>query len=193
MNRSLPIASLFLAAPVLLGFTSCDTVYSRTYSYQKTEFAVVTKGDGTKVLQKSYQFEPYEQVALARAEIDKEKRQADRLRITAQSSQKMSADRIGTDAPSLRMDSGLDSGLGALGGSSSSIPGLDAPASSPSMSTGIPGLDTPSMSAAPSMSGAPAMSGASMEGSSMMAPASGMAPAPAAGAAKPASTMLPGL
>jgi hypothetical protein len=45
------------------------------------------------------------------------------------------------------------------------------------------------------MSGAPAMSGASMEGASMMAPAmsGGMAPAPAAGAAKPATTMLPGL
>jgi hypothetical protein len=203
MSRSFPIASLLLAAPAMLSFTSCDTVYSRTYAYQKTSFAVVTKKDGTKVLQKSYAFEPFEQAAMARAEMDKEKREADRLRIAAQSSQKMSADKIGTDSPSLKMDSGLgDASAGGLSSSSSAaIPGLDAPAASASMSgaaASVPGMDSASMSGAsmttPSMA-TPSMSGASMapamDGSSMMTPSS---PAPAAATpAKPATTMLPGL
>ncbi len=212
MSRSLPTASLLLLAPVLLSFSSCDTPYSRTYAYQKTAFAVVTQKDGKRVLQKSYTFEPYEQAALARAEIDTAKREADRLRAAAQTSQKSSADGLPTDSPSLRMDSGLSSsGVSAgLGATSASIPGLDAPASAsmsgssmsmsatPGMESSMSGSSMSSMSGA-SMSGAsmaaPAMSGASMEGSSMMAAPAGMAPtAPTTPATKPAaSTMLPGL
>ncbi len=205
MSRFLPTASLLLLTPTVLLLNACDTVYSKTYAYQKTQFAVVTTKGGKKVLQKSYVFEPYEQQALARAEVDKEKREVDRLRSMAQSSKPGGA--MGGASAGLRMDSGLDSsassplGMGstAPGGA---IPGLDAPSmsgssmSGASMSGAIPGLDTPSMSGAsmaPSMSGAsmaPSMSGSTMEGASMTAPAAGAAPA---GAPKPATTTLPGL
>lgn len=199
MSRSFPIASLLLAAPAMLSFTSCDTVYSRTYSYQKTSFAVVTKKDGSLVIDKSYVFQPYERDAKARAEMDKEKREADRLRMAAESSQKMSADKIGTDAPSLKMDSGLaDIPSAATPTSSASIPGLDAPSVSAPASTPGMAMDGASMSGA-SMS-TPSMSGAStapaMDGSSMTTPSmtpSAPAAAPGAAPAKPAATMLPGL
>lgn len=186
-------------SPLLLGLTSCDTVYSRSYSYEKTHFLITKQPGGKTLVQKGYNYEPVEQIALARADIEKEKRETERLRLASQRSEKAGADRIGTDSPALRLDSGLDSGssLSGMGGGMSSgggsIPGLDAApsgaaASSMSGAT-IPGLDAaPSMSGAmsgaPSMSGAPAMDGA-------MAPS--MAPAPTPGAAKPATTMLPGL
>jgi hypothetical protein len=81
MSRSLQTASLIFLAPVLLGLTACNTPYSQTYSYQKTAFKVVTLKDGTRVLQKGYVFEPYEQQAMDRAEIDKGKREADSTEI----------------------------------------------------------------------------------------------------------------
>jgi len=203
MSRSLQTASLLLVAPVLLSFSACSTPYSQTYAYQKTPFKVVTLKDGTRVLQKGYVFEPYEQQAIARAEIDKEKREADRLRLAAQRSEKMSADKIGSDSSSLKMDSGLGGGLSGA----SSIPGLDAPAGAPSMSGGgIPGLDSGASMGGASMGGASmggasmggasmggaSMGGASMGGAGTMAPAGGMTPAPTA--PKPgAPAMLPGL
>ncbi len=185
MSRSFPFASLLLLAPLAVGLSACDTVYSKTYSYQKTQFAVVTLKDGTRVLQKSYVFQPHEQLAKMNAEANKQQQEVDRLRMAAQKSQKTSADMIGSDAGGLRMDSGLTSGGASLSsplgmGGSSSIPGLDAPAAAPSMSGGIPGMDSPSMSG----SMAPSMSGSSMEGATMTAPAT---------APKPAPSMLPGL
>lgn len=188
MSLPLKPVSVLLMSPLLLGLTSCDTVYSRSYSYEKTQFLVTKQAGGKTLVQKGYAFEPIEQVALARADIEKEKRETERLRLASQRSEKAGADRIGTDSPALRLDSGLDAGtsLSGMGGSmpsgGGSIPGLDSPPSksgASSMGGSIPGLDS-----APSMSGAPAMDGA-------MAPS--MAPAPAAGAPKPASTMLPGL
>jgi hypothetical protein len=198
MRRFLQTASLYLVAPALLSLSACSTPYSQTYSYQKTPFKVVTLKDGTRVLQKGYVFEPYEQQAQARAEIDKEKREAERMRLAAQRSEKMSADKIGADSASLKMDSGLGGGLSGA----SSIPGLDSPAAAPAMSGGgIPGLDSGASMGGASMGGASmggasmggaSMGGASMEGAGTMAPAGGMAPAPTA--PKPgAPAMLPGL
>ena len=194
---SLPLKPVYmlLMSPLVLGLTSCDTVYSRSYSYEKTQFLITKQAGGKTLVQKGYNFEPIEQIALARADIEKEKRETERLRLASQRSEKAGADRVGTDSPALRLDSGLDAGssLGGMGGSmpsgGASIPGLDSPPSKTGASAmgggSIPGLDSaPSMSGAPTMSGAPSMDGA-------MAPS--MAPAPGAGAPKPASTMLPGL
>lgn len=173
MSRFLRSSALLLLAPLALGLTGCDTVYSNTYAYQKTNFAMVTLKNGKRELVKSYAFEPYEQHALAKAEADKEKAEVERLRMAAQSNLKTSADQTGAG---LIMDSGLGAssssplGMGGAGG----IPGLDGPSSSPSMSGGIPGLDA-----------TPSMSGGAMDGGMMSTPAP---------AAKPASaSMLPGL
>lgn len=178
MSRFLPSSALLLAAPLAflsLGLTGCDTVYSSTYAYQKTNFAMVTLKNGKRELAKSYAFEPYEQHALAKAEAEKEKAEVERLRMAAQSNLKTSADQPSGGA-GLTMDSGLGASSSPLGmGGSGGIPGLDAPAASPSMSGGIPGLDA-----------TPSMSGAAMDGGMMSTPT----PAPAA---KPGATMLPGL
>ena len=72
---SLPLKPVhaLLMSPLLLGLTSCDTVYSRSYSYEKTQFLITKQPGGKTLLQKGYNFEPVEQAALARADIEKEK------------------------------------------------------------------------------------------------------------------------
>ena len=211
MSRSLPSAALLLVSPLLLVFSGCDTIYSNNYSYQKTKFMVVKDSAGNNQIKSSYTFQPYEQQALARAEVDRQRGEAERLSLAARNSEKVNADRMATDSPALKLDSGLGglppAGAGGMGGSSS-IPGLDSMSSgASSMSSGsIPGLDS-------SMSGS-SMSGSSMSGSSMSgaapAPAStmsggmmgasmdggmssGAAPAPASAPKPAAPAMLPGL
>jgi hypothetical protein len=210
MSTSSKSVYALLMSPFLLGLTSCDTVYSRSYSYEKTHFLIAKQPGGKTLVQKGYNFDPVEQVALARADIEKEKRETERLRMATQRSDKAGIDRMGTDSPALKLDSGLDSAPGlkmdsGLGSGSSlsgmgggTIPGLDpSPAKSASSMSGatIPGLDSaPSMSGAPAMSGAPSMSGApAMDGAMAPSMAPSMTPAPAPGAPKPAATMLPGL
>ncbi len=211
MSRSLPSAALLLVSPLLLVFSGCDTIYSNNYSYQKTKFMVVKDSAGNNLLKSSYTFQPYEQQALARAELDKQRGEAERMSLAARNSEKVNADRMATDSPALKLDSGLGGlppagagGMGGLGGSSS-IPGLDSMSSgSSSMSSGsIPGLDSSmsgssmsgsSMSGAAGAAPAPAstmggMMGASMDGG--MSPAA--APAPAAAPKPAAPAMLPGL
>jgi len=220
MSRSLPCAAVILVSPLLLALSGCDTIYSNTYSYQKTKFMVVKDTAGNNVLKSSYVFQPYEQQALERAEIDKQRGEAERMSKMARDSAKVNVDRMASEAPGLKNDSGLGGlppmGAGGMSGSSS-IPGLE---SSMSSGTSIPGLE-PSMTGT-NMSGASSMTGSSMSGSA--APASApmqgagsmqsdsmqggmmqggmmqgstmegsMAPAPAAAPKPPATTMLPGL
>jgi hypothetical protein len=210
MSRSLPSAALLLVSPLLLVLSGCDTIYSNNYSYQKTKFMVVKDSAGNNQIKSSYVFQPYEQQALARAEVDRQRGEAERLSLAARNSEKVNADRMATDSPALKLDSGLGGlppvgagGMGGLGGTSSSIPGLDSMSSgASSMSSGsIPGLDSSmsgsSMSGSSMSGAAPApastmsggMMGASMEGGM----SSGAAPAPASAPKPAAPAMLPGL
>ncbi|NBV33466.1 MAG: hypothetical protein EBR81_06690 [Proteobacteria bacterium] len=206
MSRSLPSAALLLVSPLLLVFSGCDTIYSNNYSYQKTKFMVVKDSAGNNQIKSSYTFQPYEQQALARAEVDRQRGEAERLSLAARNSEKVNADRMATDSPALKLDSGLGGlppvGAGGMGGSSS-IPGLDSMSSgASSMSSGsIPGLDSSmsgsSMSGSSMSGSAPApattmgggMMGASMDGGM----SSGATPAPASAPKPAAPAMLPGL
>ena len=206
MSRSLPSAALLLVSPLLLVFSGCDTIYSNNYSYQKTKFLVVKDSAGNNQIKSSYTFQPYEQQALARAEVDRQRGEAERLSLAARNSEKVNADRMATDSPALKLDSGLGGlppvGAGGMGGSSS-IPGLDSMSSgASSMSSGsIPGLDSSmsgsSMSGSSMSGSAPApsptmgggMMGASMDGGM----SSGATPAPASAPKPAAPAMLPGL
>ena len=206
MSRSLPSAALLLVSPLLLVFSGCDTIYSNNYSYQKTKFLVVKDSAGNNQIKSSYTFQPYEQQALARAEVDRQRGEAERLSLAARNSEKVNADRMATDSPALKLDSGLGGlppvGAGGMGGSSS-IPGLDSMSSgASSMSSGsIPGLDS-SMSGS-SMSGssisgsapapAPTMGGGMMGASMDGGMSSGATPAPASAPKPAAPAMLPGL
>ncbi|MEI7774808.1 MAG: hypothetical protein WCK17_08530 [Verrucomicrobiota bacterium] len=206
MSRSLPSAALLLVSPLLLVFSGCDTIYSNNYSYQKTKFMVVKDSAGNNQIKSSYTFQPYEQQALARAEVDRQRGEAERLSLAARNSEKVNADRMATDSPALKLDSGLGGlppvGAGGMGGSSS-IPGLDSMSSgASSMSSGsIPGLDSSmsgsSMSGS-SMSGsapapAPTMGGGMMGASMDGGMSSGATPAPASAPKPAAPAMLPGL
>ena len=206
MSRSLPSAALLLVSPLLLVFSGCDTIYSNNYSYQKTKFLVVKDSAGNNQIKSSYTFQPYEQQALARAEVDRQRGEAERLSLAARNSEKVNADRMATDSPALKLDSGLGGlppvGAGGMGGSSS-IPGLDSMSSgASSMSSGsIPGLDSSmsgsSMSGS-SMSGsapapAPTMGGGMMGASMDGGMSSGATPAPASAPKPAAPAMLPGL
>ena len=149
MSNANRLSLLAALTPVLLGMGACKTVYSDVYSYRKNSF------------------KPYERDALAQAELDRDKLEAQRQRKAANASEKADADGMQGGA-SLQMDSGLGGGslggIEGLGGGGGTIPGLDgmgaAPAAAPA---GIPGMDA-------------GMGG----GMDSMAP-------------KPASTMLPGL
>jgi hypothetical protein len=154
MSLATRLPLLAALIPVLLGLGACKTVYSDVYSYRKNSF------------------KPYERDALAKAELEREKMDAQRQR-------KASSAADGSDASgmqggaSLQMDSGLGGGaslggIEGLGGGGGTIPGLDGMSASPAPA-GIPGMDA-------GMGGAP-MGGGAMDS---------MAP-------KPASTMLPGL
>jgi len=197
---------LLLVSPLLLVFSGCDTIYSNNYSYQKTKFLVVKDSAGNNQIKSSYTFQPYEQQALARAEVDRQLGEAERLSLAARNSEKVNADRMATDSPALKLDSGLGGlppvGAGGMGGSSS-IPGLDSMSSgASSMSSGsIPGLDSSmsgsSMSGS-SMSGsapapAPTMGGGMMGASMDGGMSSGATPAPASAPKPAAPAMLPGL
>jgi len=201
MSRSLPSAALLLVSPLLLMLSGCDTIYSNNYAYQKTKFMVVKDSAGNNRIKSSYSFQPYEQQALARAEVDRQRGEAERLSLAARNSEKVNADRMATDSPALKLDSGLGglppAGAGGMGGSSS-IPGLDSMSSgASSMSSGsIPGLDS-SMSGS-SMSGSAPTPAPTMGGGMMGAPmdggmSSGAAPAPASAPKPAAPAMLPGL
>ena len=140
--------------PVLLGLGACKTVYSDVYSYRKNSF------------------KPYERDALAKAELEREKMDAQRQRKASSAADESDAAGMQGGA-SLQMDSGLGGGaslggIEGLGGGGGTIPGLDGMSASPAPA-GVPGMDA-------------GMGGAAMGGGAM----DSMAP-------KPASTMLPGL
>jgi hypothetical protein len=155
MSLATRIPLLAALTSVLFGLGACKTVYSDVYSYRRNSF------------------KPYERDALAKAELEREKMDAQRQR-------KASSAADGSDAAgmpggaSLQMDSGLGGGsslggIEGLGGGGGTIPGLDGTSATPAAApAGIPGMD--------------AGMGAGMGGGAM----DSMAP-------KPASAMLPGL
>ena len=154
MSNANRLSLLAALTPVLLGLGACKTVYSDVYSYRKNSF------------------KPYERDALAQAELDRDKLEAQRQRKAANASEKADADGMQGGA-SLQMDSGLGGGslggIEGLGGGGGTIPGLDGMGATPAAApAGIPGMD--------------AGMGGGMQGGGM----DSMAP-------KPASTMLPGL
>ena len=156
MSLATRLPLLAALTPVLLGLGACKTVYSDVYSYRKNSF------------------KPYERDALAKAELEREKMDAQRQRKASSAADESDAAGMQGGA-SLQMDSGLGGGASrggneGLGGGGGTIPGLDGMSASPtSAPAGIPGMDA-------------GMGGASMGGGAM----DSMAP-------KPASTMLPGL
>jgi hypothetical protein len=157
MSFATRLPLLAALTPVLLGLGACKTVYSDVYSYRKNSF------------------KPYERDALAKAELEREKMDAQRQRKASSAADESDAAGMSGGA-SLQMDSGLGGGaslggIEGLGGGGGTIPGLDgmsaAPAPAPAAG-GIPGMD------------------AGMGGAAMGGAMDSMAP-------KPASTMLPGL
>lgn len=151
MSRATSFPLLAALAPVLLGLGACKTVYSDVYSYRKNSF------------------KPYERDALAKAELEREKMDAQRQRKASSASDESDAAGMQGGA-SLQMDSGLGGGaslggIEGLGGGGGTIPGLDGMSASPAPApAGVPGMDA-------------GMGGGAMDS---------MAP-------KPTSTMLPGL
>jgi hypothetical protein len=124
------LLSLILC-PAALSITSCKTIYSDMYSYQKNYF------------------DPYESRDYDKRQLEDAKKQAEVARLAAETEAKKQADKLDGGAAGLQLDSGLG-GLGGMGGGS--IPGLGSPApASGSPMSSIPGLD-----ASPSM-GAPGM------------------------------------
>ena len=157
MALAIRLSLLAALTPALLGLGACKTVYSDVYSYRKNSF------------------KPYERDALAKAELEREKMDAQRQRKATNASEQSDAGGLQGGA-SLQMDSGLGGaslgGIEGLGGGGGTIPGLDGMGAAPAPA-GIPGMDA-GMGAG--------MGGGAMGGGAM----DSMAP-------KPASAMLPGL
>ena len=100
----------------------CSTMYTNTYRYNKPTFIIVNKIDGTIELRKSYIFVPYEQITAARAAIDKEKQDMEKVSRAAAVSKTLP---LTIEAVPITFDSGLS---------------IESPMTQPKPTVALPGL-----------------------------------------------------